>query len=346
MSIRSRITLLALLLLSACAEDPSPAPPVPTGIRGVYILNEGNFQRGNATLSWFLPDSGVVYNDIFRSVNGRDLGDVGNSITLHDGYAFLVINNSDRIEIVAEGTHASTGTVLLPVGSSPRNLTFDATGTGYVSNLMANTVTVLEPGTHAIRGHIAVGANPEGIVHADGAVFVANSGLGAGSTVSVINAASGVLETTLRVGDNPTAVAPYGAHNIVVLCTGAYNDFNDPTDDTPGKLIFIDTRTRTVSDSMVLGGHPQRLATDTSGHLYTVDGDIVRITPSGGLVEHSFIPGTFYSVAVDAGRALIYTTDALDYVQAGRLCVYSLTGEKRAEYRVGVIPGAMAVQAD
>ena len=36
------------------------------GGRGLYIVNEGNFQYGNASLSFYNPDTRKVENEVFR----------------------------------------------------------------------------------------------------------------------------------------------------------------------------------------------------------------------------------------------------------------------------------------
>ena len=42
--------------------------------RGLFITNEGNFQYGNATLSYYDPDSKTVENELFYRANAMKLG--------------------------------------------------------------------------------------------------------------------------------------------------------------------------------------------------------------------------------------------------------------------------------
>lgn len=333
-----------LFLLPACSDDDTNTPPVivPDVPRGLYILNEGTFQRSNASLSLYLPDSNLVFNGVFTAATGRALGDVGNALTIHDEKLWIVVNNSNRIEVLNLADRMPFATVECAEGASPRHIVFDDNGRGYISNLFRNSVSVYDAATNALTAEIAVGANPEGLAVSQGRLFVANSGFGSGNTVSVVDLTSQQVEATLTVGDNPSAVLALNDAAVAVLCTGAYNDFNDPLDDTPGKLFIIDTQLRAVVDSLTLGGHPQRLARDVDGHLYTIDGGVTRIHLASKTVTDEFIPGFYYGLFVDTVDGRIYVSDPIDYVQAGKISAYDLSGSELFSFDVGVIPGAMA----
>ena len=52
---------------------------------GLFICNEGNFQYGNATLSYYDPTSKQVQNEVFFRANAMKLGDVCQSMIIRDG---------------------------------------------------------------------------------------------------------------------------------------------------------------------------------------------------------------------------------------------------------------------
>ena len=43
---------------------------------GLFICNEGNFQYGNGTLSYYDPKTKTVQNEVFYRANAMKLGDV------------------------------------------------------------------------------------------------------------------------------------------------------------------------------------------------------------------------------------------------------------------------------
>ena len=61
---------------------------------GLFICNEGNFQYGNATLSYYNPETKTVQNEIFYRANAMKLGDVCQSMIIRDGIGWVVVNNS------------------------------------------------------------------------------------------------------------------------------------------------------------------------------------------------------------------------------------------------------------
>ncbi len=338
-------SLLLSLLILGCSDDESTAPPQPdVKVKGVLVLNEGNFQRGNASLSLFNPDSGTVRNDYFKALTGKDLGDTGNSLTVHNGMLYLVVNGSNKIEVLNLNTGALAKTITSPLVASPRHIVLGNDGWGYITNLYSNSVSLYDMVSNLVVRNIGVGKNPEGMLLHGNRLFVANSGFGADNTVSVIALPSDSIRAVIPVGDYPVHIARLGAATAVVLCTGAYNDFNDPNDDTPGKLFFLDLERMSVTDSVTLGGHPQRIALDDAGYLYTVQSaGIQRVNLATKAVTDAFIPGTFYSLAFDARRRVLYATDPLDFVQPGKLLVYDLSGRKKSEHTVGIIPGHIVI---
>lgn len=63
---------------------------------GLFICNEGNFQYGNATLSYYDPATRRVRNEVFFRANGMRLGDVVQSMSIYDNKGWNILIRSRR----------------------------------------------------------------------------------------------------------------------------------------------------------------------------------------------------------------------------------------------------------
>ena len=334
------------IMFTACSDDDStPTDPTPTRDipPGVYIIHEGGFGSNNASLSYYIPDSNKVYNDVYKNITGESLGDVGQDIVIHGDLVYLVVNNSNKIEVLNHSDWTHSHTIELP-NAQPRYMYFARNDLGYITNSADGTVSVYDPASKTITATVPVGNNPEDMEYSQSHVFVANGGFGSGNTVSVINIGSNTVEATITVGDYPQAIEYLSTSKIAVLCTGAYGDFNDPNDDTPGYLYIINTQTYAVEDSMELGGHPTHMTADLGRNVYISDGTgIDKVNTTTMQWTQNFVNGTFYGLKYDSQRNRLYATDAKDFQQDGDLYVYSSAGSLLFKYTLGIAPRAMAI---
>ncbi len=338
--------MLLLSLILSCEKDPSSPDDMdkPLTLDGVYIVNEGNFGKANATLSYLNVNENEVYNEIYKKTNGEGLGDVAQSMTIVDSLGYIVVNNSDKIVIISLNTWKKKGVIELPAGSSPRYMQVGDDNRAYVTNLYTNNVAIIDLSDNSIRGYIAVGNNPEQMGKAEGKVYVANSGFGSGNTVSVINISDNSLIKTLTVGDNPRFIQVSSQGEIHILCSGSYGDWNDPNDDTDGGVYVVDPNSDTVVDTLIIKGHPSALALNghSSGY-YLSNGYIVSYdTETRQTLNDTLIRGYFYQLAVDKSNDLIFALDAKDFQQNGELRIYDSKGELKYSYTMSIIPGFAA----
>jgi len=337
--------LLTIIILCGCEKDPTSVDKKKTvKLSGAFIINEGNFNQSNGSLSFYSMEDHQVQHGIFESVNGRNLGDVVQSMTIIDTLGFIVINNSSKVEVISKITWKSIVTIDLPAGSSPRYFVDGGNGKGYVTNLYTNSVSIINLSTYAVEQSINVGVNPEELVIVNGKAYVANSGFGTGKTVSVINLTSNQVVKTIRVGDNPGAIEIDPGNNIHVLCTGQWGDWNDPNDTgTDGGVFIIDSNTDTVIDSLVIAGHPSKLCLNNNNTGYFLNGDQVvsYSTETNEVVNDTLISGFYYGLEFDPISEQIFVLDAIDYSQNGELKIFSPAGQLKESHTVGIIPGSV-----
>ena len=96
----------------ACMDyGPLHEEPFAQSQRGVFITCEGNFGWDNASLSFYDPAARSVENEIFIRANGMKLGDVAQSMTLHKGRGYVVVNNSGAVYVIDPATFRVTGVI-------------------------------------------------------------------------------------------------------------------------------------------------------------------------------------------------------------------------------------------
>ena len=79
--------------------------------RKVLILNEGNFQRNNSSISCYKPKFKTLVDQVYSSKNSRPLGDVAQDLALYQDKYLISLNNSKRLELIDTGSFISVGRV-------------------------------------------------------------------------------------------------------------------------------------------------------------------------------------------------------------------------------------------
>ncbi len=336
-----RIVLIALLaFVFSCSESPTDSNGgVVTSLSGAFILNEGAWGQNNGSLSFYDFENKTIQNNIYEAVNGEKLGDVVHSMTLIDTLGYICVNGSDVIKVISVKNWKKVGEIVFPAGSGPRYLAQVGPSRAYVTNLAANSVSVVNLNSLEITNTIDVGANPEQLTVTNGKAYVACSGFGYGNSVSVIDINRDEVIATIRVGDNPVAIKDFGAR-VYVQCGGSFgSDFNDPSDDTDGGIFVIDPTADVLQDSLVIEGHPSGFTVGNGNGYYFVDGAVVAFKLQNLALLGVVANGNFYDIAVDDVSDRLFAVDPLDYQQAGILHVYGLSGSDHNTYQAGIIPG-------
>ena len=342
------LTLSTLFFTSCNSDDGGHMPGIDeTGefAKGVFILNEGNFGAGNASVS-FLSEQGVLQNNIFQAVNGELLGDTAQSIYLDEDKAYIVLNGSGIIEVVNRYTFERIGTVSTGL-SNPRYFVIE-NGKGFVSNSgdPTNTeddyIAVINLTNYTVSTTIPVSEGPEKMETDNGKIYVAHSGgWGYGNTVSVINSVENTVSATLNVGDIPNSLTEKNG-KLYVLCSGKAAWTGEETE---GGLFVISTSDNSVQNSFYfpVGQHPSQLVEDNGKLYYGVDAHVYSVNL--GLASLPTTPlftvadqGVYgiYGFAVEDDK--IYVADAGDYASNGKVWVYSTSGSLQNEYTVGFLP--------
>ncbi len=334
--------LLSLsLLLNSCRKDKpedGSEPMVSVGNSGgVYITNEGNYQFGNAKVSYYNIADSAVIEDLYQPANNVGLGDVCQSMCFFNNKGYVVVNNSGKVVVVHPTTFITT--VTITGFTSPRFFLPVSNSKAYVTDLYSNSISIVDLSSNTITGSIACPGWTEELVLAYGKAFVTNEQQ---NKIYVINTATDVVEDSIAVGFGSNAIREDKNGKLWVLCGGKQ------TNTIYASLYRINPITNQVEQSFQfpnLTDNPFRLNTNiTNDTLYFLNKGVFKMSiAAANLPATPFISeGTrnFYGLGIEPNTNIVYVADAIDYIQKGKIYRYQPDGTVINSFLAGIIPGA------
>lgn len=338
------ILIIITVLFYSCQQDTPDIQPAVHLQDGVFIINQGNFTAGNASLSYYERNDNKLYNDLFYAVNQVPLGDVAQSITISNGTAYIVVNNSGLVYAIdvrtAEFKAKISGL------SSPRFLLKTNGSKAYISDLYRTSIAIVDLNSNTVTGEIEVGRSTEEMVMIGDEVFAANwSGYNQSlrnDKILVIKTYQDQLVDSISVGLEPNSMVVDKHGYLWVLCSGGYLNEENPT------LWRIDAHNRHIISKLTfddINTSPDNLEINGTGDsLYFLNHGVFRMSVGdAALPGHPFIEEEndkyFLCLGVDPVKGDIYVSDAIDYLRNGYVYHYSVSGILRNQLLVGIIPG-------
>ena len=333
-----------------------------TGIKGFYVLNEGNLGSNKASLDYYDFATGIYTNDIYAQRNPsvvKELGDVGNDLQVYGKRLYAVINASNKIEVMTSDSARRIGQIDVP---NCRYLAFDG-AYGYVTSYAGPIVIGSD---HAQIGYVLkfdtatltpvdtcfVGFQPEGLAISNGKLFVANSGgymaPDYDSTLSVIdlNSFDEIKRIPIDINMQHVVADQYG--QIWINSQGDYYDreshlycVDANTGDVVEQFAFAVSNFCISGDSLYFYSNAWSYTEMSNSLSY----GILNIRTHEIITKHFIVDGTEteisvpYAICVNPISHDIYITDAKTYVIPGVLYCYGADGIKKWSVRTGDIPG-------
>jgi len=341
------IAVTLLIVLASCHKDKvTPNQGTPKAERaGIYILNQGGFGANNSTLTYYDYATKQLTADLYKTINGTDLGDTGNDAEIYGSKMYIVVNVSNVVDIV----NAKTGKLIKQnslvnngVGRQPRSIAFYK-GNAFITSY-DGTVAVMDTASLAITQYITVGRNPEQLVVSNGKLYVANSGgLSFGNpdnTVSVIDLGTLTETKKITVIANPVTMAADNYGHVYVLSLGDFASIQ-------GGMTIIDNTTDVAKSQTTLSlGYNIPMAANGDFVYYpTLDNKIAVYnakTQSAGaanFITDGTVLTSPYAIAVDSLSGEVFVSDAKDYSSNGTLYAFDKTGKKEYSITTGINPG-------
>jgi len=370
---KNLIVLIAIsILMASCRKELKPIPeqqqqvlpPNPSSsVKGFYLVNEGNMNMNKASLDYMDYSTGIYRRNIYNQANPavvKGLGDVANDIGVYGSKLYVVVNVSNKVEVL----DVKTGKRITQINIiNCRYITFKE-GKAYVSAYLGKVgdptapngiVAQIDTASLTEVKRVEVGRQPEEMAIVGQKLYVANSGGYSPSayerTVSVLdlNTFSVVKNIDVAINLHRLKADQYG--DLYVTSRGNYYD-------VPSKMFVIDTKTDQVKKTF-----------DIAVSNLAIDGDIAyyygsewsydeaKFTITYGMlnvkdetpIDRQFITdGTEKSITIPYGIAVhpitkeVFVTDAKNYVSPGKLHCFSPAGQKKWTATTGDIPAHFA----
>lgn len=372
---RLALILLVVFAFSACSSDDDPViPPTGTevypnesvkgGIEGLFLLNQGQMGRNNASIDYYSYKRGWYVTDMFESRNPeiqKGLGDIGNDFQIYDDKLFAVMNGSNIIEVMDVRTLKHIGEIKV---ERPRFITFKDNfayvscyrgpeGTWNVedeSEFVKGVVVKIDLNKLEIAATCEVGYYPEGVAISGNSLYVVNSGMGDyrldDKSVSVVDLATFKEKTKITVAENLSKMSLYDG-KLYVISQGNYYDVPadvyvvNPMLNAVERSLGIQAGNMDFYDNMLFASHVEYGASAAENKSSFVLYDLKQ----GAVIEGGFIKdGTdkdiksTYFVAVHPTGEYVYVGDSGDFVKPGRVYCYDNNGTRLWGSSTGVGP--------
>lgn len=343
----STLLLASATIFTSCNKEDVKQPKGEFA-SATFIVCEGNYGSNDADIYAITKDG--LQKDIFAATNNRPLGDVANSMKIIGDKAFIVVNNSQKVEVVNASTFESEGTI--KDLSYPRyvekrndNEIFISNGNGFGSDY----VYVVNNTSLEKVDSVATGAGPNAMVISNGKLFVANmGGFTNDKTITVINVKTLAVEKTITVGDLPADLEIDNNGNVLVLCKGLSVYNYDAAGNYLGSevvsnstLVKIDANslsTTTIKDfDHQISCYGENVLAYNNGTIYYLDGGLVSMSESGGNATTVVEDYNVYGVSIDSKSKNIWVLST-PYGSAHTATLYNADGTVAQAQTVGNYP--------
>ena len=337
-------------MLAACNPDKEVIVPAPALTTGVFILSEGRFGAGDGAVSVFDKSTKALQVDAFGSANnGAKLGDVVQSMGVQGSRGYIVVNASNKIEVVNLPDFKTAGTI--SGLNQPRYFTSTSATRGYVTEwrgpftgYLPGVLSILDLTTNSVIRSVPVGRNPEQLLALGGKIYVPNS---LDNTVSVVDESSAGVSATVTVSDGPSSMVADKDGNVWVLCSGFVTYLSVPpytaTRVSNGALVRFNPNSPATQFKLTFPatGGPSKLRINAAKDqlYYAFAGAEYQLsTAATALPTTPFIRRSFSGFALDPRDNTVFAAVAPSFSSNGRFIRYQPTGVAIDSFEVKVGP--------
>jgi hypothetical protein len=370
--------IVCTLTLMGCRETeivtPTQYDPLPvemaagSNISGMYLVNEGNMGSNKCSLDYLDYRNGYYVRNFYAERNPNvvmELGDVGNDIAIYGSRLYVVVNCSNKVEVMNAHTGRRIGQVDLPNCRYIRFYRGYAYVTSYVGPVQLNNPDAVQGAVYKVdtltlkpTAKVTVGYQPDELEVLGEYLYVANSGgymaPNYDRTVSVIELEGFKQVEKIPVGINLHHIKADRYGKLWVTSRGDYQSIHSnlyvlQKKEGRNEMYVSDTLNVPCSNLCIHGDSLYYYSTEWNNYTQknAITYGIINVRTKK-IVSHSFITdGTEkeieipYGIAVHPETGDIFVTDAKNYVSSGVLHCYNRYGRQLWSVRTGDIPAHM-----
>lgn len=318
--------IVALFLIESCSEESIS----PFYNEGILVVNEGNYGSPSASISYTSNDFSQEEKNVVEKANpNQTLGDVAQDLGVKAENVFVVLNNSNKVEVFNRYNFKKTTTFSDQL-THPRYINF-SNNKIYVTN--NQSVSVFNSSYVFVR-KINLNKTAERIEEAGNKLWVQNAAYGTGNSITIINPTTDEVISSISL-PNTGLQKIVGKGNYLYAITG---------NSTKSELYEIDATNGSISRSITLGTikNATNLCVDETDFYFSSDEKIYKMArntntiptaPFLSVVANNF--STLYGMDVINGR--IYTSDAQGFRANSVISVFSTnTGSLIKSFSTGI----------
>jgi hypothetical protein len=341
------ILFLSLIVLSACMDDSKRPKEIFNTHNGVLLVCNGNFMSGNSSLTYYSSDSMITEQNVFFRANSIPLGDVAQSVCIHNNIAWVVVNNSGKIFAINPLNFEVLGKIdsLL----SPRYFHPINDVKAYVSDLYAKRIWIVDLVDFSLTGSIDISAEAGGFNRhcAEQMVqwgdYIFTNCWNYDNKILVIDTKNDALVDSITVGIQPQKIIADINGRIWVLCDGSYA--GSPIGYENPSIWCIDSETRSIlwHQSINTEAINFDLALNQSADtLFVLARDLYSMPVEASVFpQQVLIDGSAHNFSVLGVHPVsgdIYLADAVNYVQSGQVYRFDKFLTPIDTFSCGIIP--------
>ncbi len=305
-----------------------------------YILCEGNYNSTNASL-WQLTGTEQLTGPVHWDYSSNPLGDVGQNLKVYQDKLYIVMNNSNTLEVMDLTSGAVYERTISLTYAGPRDIAF-VDDHAYITCWYLPGILSLDLNTWQIDDTISINGLPDNIIADNGRLYTSiamNTDWSSADIVIALDSAAGKYTPsdtfTVIIGPNQLLL---NDGKLYVLST--YYDSNWNTY-TGTSCIDISTGTVTTKENGLTTNYCDDIAL-INGMVYrSYNGGVAPLTDSLTINANKAI-GNYSGVYSMAFNGTYIFMGLSDYFAPDQVIIMDTLGNEIKTLSVGVCPGSFA----